>query len=490
MNILISWIGNTDLLSALENEPGRNGPIGQALLEGSFNRAILLDNYRDDRVPRFQQWLLSLTSIEAEIITATLSSPTDHKEIYEAARNCVNAVQQAFPDASLTFHLSPGTPAMAFVWMLLAPVYGAKLIESSLVKGVQTVQLPFAIAASFLPDAEITRLTQSTAPSHPAFVEIQGNSPAMREAIRRAQHVAPRNVTVLIDGESGTGKELFARAIHGSSQRSNGPFIAVNCGAIPPDLLEASLFGYKKGAFTGAINNKNGFFQAAEKGTLFLDELGELSASAQVKLLRALQERAVTPVGGTDAEPVDVRIIAATHKNLLQEVAEGRFRSDLFYRLAVALLHLPPLRQREGDIALLLEAALAKANAELGGHGKPMHKIFSDSAKKIMLSHPWPGNVRELYNTVMRAVLWSPGTVIDEESAQQALLAPQAGHTHLLERPLGHGFSLESLLAEVAYHYIARAETESDGTLKDASDLLGFKNYQTYAGWKKRYGKL
>lgn len=487
MNILTCWIGNTDLTCAVQNDPDNLGPIGQALREGDFAQAVLLDNYQDERVQVFSGWLQNLTGIKPEIHPISLTSPTSHKEIYEAARNLVRELQQRSPQANLTFHISPGTPAMALVWFLLAPSCGARVIESSRAKGVQPVQFPFEISAYFLPDKDLARLTEDTSPTHPAFVDILGNSKAIREVVAQAQHVAPRNVTVLIEGESGTGKELFARAIHGSSMRSKEPFVAVNCGAIPAELLESHLFGYKKGSFSGAVADAKGFFQEANKGTLFLDELGELPSAAQVKLLRAIQEQAITPVGGTKPQPVDVRIVAATNRNLMQEVAEGRFRSDLFYRLAVAILRLPPLRSREGDVELLLEAALQRANAELGEHGQVEHKKFSESAKKIMLRHSWPGNVRELHNTVMRAVLWSRGDVIDEEGARQALLPVSTGSCSILDRPIGNGFSLQKLVGEVAAHYIARAEEESGGVMKRSSDLLGFNNYQTFANWRDKY---
>jgi Response regulator containing CheY-like receiver, AAA-type ATPase, and DNA-binding domains len=488
MNILTCWIGNTDLTCAVNDEPDNLGPIGQALCNGDFSQAILLDNYQDDRIDVFSAWLHALTGIKPEIRPVSLTSPTSHKEIYEAARKLIRELQQKFPDANLTFHVSPGTPAMALVWLLLAPSCGAKVIESSRVKGVQPVQFPFEIAAYFLPDKDLARLAEDVPPAHPAFADILGNSRVIREAITQAQHVAPRNVTVLIEGESGTGKELFARAIHGSSLRNKGPFVPVNCGAIPAELVESHLFGHKKGSFSGATADSRGFFQEADQGTLFLDELGELPSAAQVKLLRAIQERAVTPVGGTKAQPVDVRIVAATNCNLMQAVAEGWFRSDLFYRLAVAILRLPPLRSREGDVELLLEAALQRANAELGERGQINHKKFSDSSKKIMLRHSWPGNVRELHNTVMRAVLWSRGNVIDEENARQSLLlSAGAGECSILDRPVGNGFSLQKLVGEVAAHYISRAEKESGSIMKKSSDLLGFDNYQTFANWRKKY---
>lgn len=486
MNILICWIGNTDLNCAERDELSNLGPIAQALSASDYDKAILLDNYKNARVGVFCRWLQKKVGIQPEVFSVTLTSPTNHKEIYDAARKLVADIRARYPNGELTFHISPGTPAMALVWLLLAPSCGARAIESSREHGVQAVQFPFEIAAYFLPDKEITRLAIDASPVHLAFADILYQSESMHEVVSQAQRIAPRDVTVLIEGESGTGKELFAKAIHGGSQRSSGPFVAVNCGAIPGELVESALFGHKKGAFSGAAQDAQGFFHAADKGTLFLDELGELPFAAQVKLLRVLQEKAVTRVGDIKPQAVDVRIIAATNRNLMLETAEGRFRSDLFYRLVVAMLRLPPLRERGKDVALLLDAILAKANHELLVRGKEKDKKFSDTAKKIMLRHSWPGNIRELHNTVMRAVLWSSGEVIDEQSARQALLLPEKSEPSVLERPLGNGFSLKSLLDEVAAHYIRRAESEAHGIKAQASALLGFKNYQTFSNWRDK----
>jgi len=488
MYILLCWIGNTDLVAAEKDDASDLGPIAQALKVGDYNQAIFLDNYQNERVNRYREWLVKQTSTSLEIKAISLSSPTNHKEIYQAARSIIHEIVRRYPEALLTFHISPGTPAMALVWMLLAPACGAKVIESSRERGVQVVQSPFEIAAYFLPDRELFRLTQSETLAHPAFKDILHKSDSMLRVVNQAIHIAPRNVTVLIEGESGTGKELFARAIHQGSLRAEGRFIPVNCGAIPAELLESQLFGYKKGAFTNAMKDTPGFFQAANGGTLFLDELGELTPNAQVKLLRALEERAIVPVGGTEEEPVDARIIAATNRNLFEEVVAGRFRSDLFYRLAVAILRLPPLRERGDDFDLLMDNALAKANEELSRHGGPIHKFFSESAKNIMRQHSWFGNVRELNNTIMRAVLWSPAEIIDEETVRDVLLSSAKQQSNILDRSLTNGFSLKKLMDEVAAHYLGRAMSEADGVKAKAAKMLGFDKYQTLSNWLKRYG--
>jgi len=248
-------------------------------------------------------------------------------------------------------------------------------------------------------------LSRSQAPS----IDIIGHSRVMQDVFALIAKVADSNTTVLINGETGTGKELVARAIHLNSPRCKGPLVQVNCAAIPDTLIESELFGHEKGAFTGALHQRRGRFEEAHGGTIFLDEVGELSASAQVKLLRVLQERRFQPIGSSRVVSVNVRIIAATNRNLETDIASGRFRPDLFYRLNVFPLSLPPLRDRGSDIILLADHFIAKYAQELG---KPVKKIAT-SVLEIFLSYQWPGNVRELENCIERAVLVATDEVIE-----------------------------------------------------------------------------
>jgi transcriptional regulator with PAS, ATPase and Fis domain len=343
------------------------------------------------------------------------------------------------------------------------------------------------MTAEYLPDQTLITLSESRPALTPAFTDIIHQCGSMRRVLERAQRIADREVPVLIEGESGTGKELLALAIHRSGPRRDHAFQAVNCGAIPHNLLESSLFGHKKGAFTGAVSEAKGYFREADKGTLFLDEIGELPLAAQVTLLRALQENEVVPVGETKAVPVDVRIIAATNRSLIQEVAARRFRSDLFYRLAVAVLRLPPLRERQGDMAPLLEDLLAKINEELKLQTDAYKKI-SPAAKNFMLTHPWPGNVRELENTLKRAYIWAAGETITEDEAREAVLSiPHIGPEAILGRPLGDGFSLDALIGEVTRDYLDRAFREAGHNKTKAAKLVGFASYQKFDYWFKRY---
>ncbi len=236
-----------------------------------------------------------------------------------------------------------------------------------------------------------------------------GRSKGWLDVLRLAETVAPTDSTVLIQGESGTGKEVVARYIHDLSTRAEGSFLSINCGALPESLLESELFGHVKGSFTGAVKDKLGLFAAAAKGSFFLDEIGETTPAIQVKLLRVLQQREVIPVGGTEAVPIETRLIAATNRDLEEEMKRGGFRSDLFYRLNVFALHLPPLRQRRDDIPLLIDAFLGRGAEQSGG----MMKRLSADALEAMMEYNWPGNVRELENALERAAILSKGELID-----------------------------------------------------------------------------
>lgn len=238
-----------------------------------------------------------------------------------------------------------------------------------------------------------------------------GNTKIWLDLLRLAETVAPTDSTVLIQGESGTGKEVLARFIHELSNRSAGPFLSINCGALPEGLLESELFGHVKGSFTGAVKDKTGLFTAAANGTFFLDEIGETTPATQVKLLRALQHREVIPVGATDAVPVDTRLIAATNRDLEQDIKVGRFRSDLYYRLNVISIHLPPLRQRRDDIPVLAEHFLHR----IASNRKEPVKRLQPAALEALREYQWPGNVRELENALERAVILSSGDQIGIE---------------------------------------------------------------------------
>ena len=420
-------------------------------------------------------------------------------EIYEAVVSRVKEVVDTYgPDTELTFDLSPGTSAMAAVWIILAKTrFPAVLLESSREHGVRVASVPFDISAEFIPDLlrkpdeALERLTAGLPPEAPEFDEILHRSPVMKRLIAMARRVAPRKIPVLIEGESGTGKELLARAIHRASTRRDRRLVAVNCGAIPEELVESQLFGHKKGSFTGATRDHIGFFEAAHQSTLFLDEVGELPLSAQVKLLRVLQEGEALPIGGDEPVKVDVRIITATNRSLADEVVQGTFREDLFYRLAVAVLRIPALRDRPGDLTLLIDRLLEQINQESDTEPGHRHKILSVNANNLLLAHNWQGNVRELQNTLRRMVVWSSNDTITADEVREAIL-PAPSHikdkNNILDRPISDGIDLNGLISQVARHYLERAMVQTSGNKTQSAKLLGFSNYQTFTNWLKRYG--
>jgi two-component system response regulator AtoC len=296
------------------------------------------------------------------------------------------------------------------------------------------------------------------------FENVIGRSAALREVLDVAERVAPYPTTVLITGESGTGKEAVARAIHRASPRGEMPFVAVNCGAIPEQLLESELFGHEKGAFTGAERAREGLVAEANGGTLFLDEVGELPAPLQVKLLRVLQERTVRPVGGSQERSVDVRVLAATSRDLVEEVEAGRFREDLYYRINVVHLHLPPLRARPEDIAGLAEHFLARHGERLGiaNDGLPAELL------PILTRYAWPGNVRELENVLERALVLSGGPLAEEH-----LPAHVRGANPPFAVPVdGDDLSVKRRLPALERELIARALERTRGNRTRAAEIL------------------
>ncbi|MCU0571511.1 MAG: sigma-54 dependent transcriptional regulator [Syntrophobacteraceae bacterium] len=301
---------------------------------------------------------------------------------------------------------------------------------------------------------------------------IIGESPAMHKVYELIGRVAATSSNVLITGESGTGKELVAKAIHRQSARCSRPFVAVNCGGVPETLIESELFGFKKGAFTGATANKKGLVEAAQGGTLFLDEIGELSLSLQVKLLRLLQEKTIKMIGGTEDIPVDARIITATNRDLEQMVIESTFREDLYYRLNVLPIRLPPLRERRGDISLLAEHFLAKFRKEFG---KDIRKI-SSYAMDLLNNYDFPGNVRELENIVERGVALESSSIVLPESLTLAAYkrkAQNGSHADPLPSLPMQTTNLDQFLADLEIKMLQNALQMAHGVKLKAADLLG-----------------
>jgi len=318
---------------------------------------------------------------------------------------------------------------------------------------------------------------------------IIGVSTAMEHLKDTIRTVASTQSTVLIYGESGTGKELVARAVHSCSPRASDPFVSINCGAFPETLLESELFGYVKGAFTGANQNKRGLFEVADRGTIFLDEIGEMDLSMQVKLLRVLQERCVRPVGGTDEVAIDVRVIAATNRDLERQVAENSFREDLYYRLNVIPILVPPLRERREDVPLLVNHFVKKYAKSAG---RNISQVSSDSLAQLS-SYEWPGNVRQLENTIERAVALETGEVLNIQLPMERARAKAAAAgvgVDAVSVPSGavlpDGMDMEKYVADIERSLLKSALKQADGVQTRAADVLKI-SYRSFRHLMKKY---
>ncbi|GIX24617.1 MAG: acetoacetate metabolism regulatory protein AtoC [Caldimonas sp.] len=367
--------------------------------------------------------------------------------------------------------LAPQLPCV----VLTAHASGANTIEAMrlgafdhLTKPLGRQDLQEVVRRALAQRAALAQTPATALPPDATAHELVGSSEAMRRVLKRIGQAAASDVTVLVLGETGTGKELVARALHRHSERRDGPFVAINCAAVPAELLESELFGHVKGAFTGATQDRLGCFRQADGGTLFLDEIGDMTLAMQAKMLRVLQQREVTPVGAHHSHPVDVRVVAATHRPLHEMVAQGRFRSDLWYRLNVLSIELPPLRERLADVVLLAEHFLRAS-----GSGKRL----SPAAARALLGHRWPGNVRELRNAIERAVALTSGPVIEPAALGLEAAAAAAGGPSL---DIDWDGPLEPALATVERMMLQRALAAAGGNRAEAARRLGLHRQQLY----------
>lgn len=487
--ILVAFVGEQDLRAV--DSPNADslllgaGPIAWTIARISLDEIILINPKPSKEFNTYLRWLKSITETNIMVFQVSQeaydSGNSNHMALLGACKKCIDKLENT---ESLFILSSHGNIFNSSVTGRILKNLDEYVLKSQKTGEIKFIKVPFNndMFKSIQRDVVLEKLVSGLSPMpHPEFENLIYINDQMRRLVEKAKTVSRLNVTVLIQGESGTGKELLARAIHKASLRNEEPFVAVNCGAIPSGLVESEFFGHIKGSFTGAVNNRDGYFRCANNGTLFLDEIGELPLAAQVKILRVIQEGELTPVGTTQAVPVNVRIVAATNRLLAREVAHGRFREDLFYRLAVAILNIPPLRDRIEDIDPLVDHILK----EVGD--KQNTKIHS-SARTLLKRHRWPGNVRELQNTVYRATLWS-GNVIMAKDIQEALLADASPPgDQIFDHPFTSSFELQSVLDDVARHYLARAIKEAGGNKTKAAKMLGFKNQQTLTNWLIRTG--
>jgi DNA-binding NtrC family response regulator len=492
--VLLTWLGRHDLDGKSDAKPG---PIASVALNSDwpFDEIRILVSGWFDEVSAYEHWLKAVLSKQnrhpiISVRKCELGSPIDYPGIYKVCR--AELSELADENAKTTLNLTSGTPAMAANWLLLGKgVFDTKLVQTSVQGGLSVVELPFDISLEYLErqDSQLGNISGSTPDVDTHFEHLESKTLLMQDVVSLAKKLAARNVPVIIQGETGTGKEVMAEAIHNASQRAARPLIAVNCAAIPESLIDSHLFGHRKGAFTGADANRNGCFDEAEGGILFLDEVGELSLEAQAKLLRALQKNEVTTVGDSKPHRVDVRVIAATHRDLLSMVEQGDFREDLFYRLAIGVIQLPPLRKRVEDIPALVRVLLEQLNEEAQSQPGYLSKNISESAIKFIEAQSWPGNIRELWNTLLRASIWSDGSELTAEHLQKAMIERSGVKPKNTPLPdLGQGFDINEVLDKTKRYYAEEALKATAGQKGKAAKMLGLANHQTLGNWLKQWG--
>lgn len=491
MAYLYSWLGNSDI--RLIEDPEHPGPLCQALLAGKPRRAYILSNAGTQVTGGYVKHLtrrLNAHGVECSVteLEVDLEDPTDYQEIYLI----VHRILQENPPGTggRVFHLSPGTPAMAALWIVFSQSsFPARLIQSSREQGIRDVNLPFELEARNLPGISslLSRLMAEEERGDSAFSHIVHSHDSMKRLISRARKASAFDIPVLVMGESGTGKELISRALHNSGPRKDAPFVSINCGAIPRELMESELFGHVRGAFTGAEGEHLGAFRQAQGGSLFLDEIGELPPDLQVKLLRVLQDGEVKPLGAAKPVATDVRVIAATNRYLPGEIHGGRFRADLFYRLAVAILQIPPLRDRRKDIRIITEYLLNEINDEFRSVDPQWElRTLHADALEFIDTYSWPGNIRQLSNTLKQAALWSETHIISREEIMDLLSftagTPRAAEYGEFSRTAGLRDELDEIAKTRIIESLERNRWQIGNTARD----LGFSNHQTLSNWMKR----
>lgn len=480
MRILLTFTGFHDPYGVgLVGDEEQAGPILSLVKEAKFHRLIIFSTPNTERNTR--DTISALASSRPELAVEqrhlNLDDPTDYLAILRALREHISEITAVTPGADYFISVTSGTPQMHACWLLLAASgeIPARIInvrpqrfisrDRPLVSELDFTRVEFPVVRSGLafagqveesPDFE-TALRE---------LGVVGDHPSMYHALETGAMLAPTSYPVLILGETGTGKELLARFIHLLSKRPHERFVPLNCGAIPNELVESVLFGHKKGAFTGAVSDQDGKFVQADGGTLFLDELGELPLDVQTKLLRVLEDGMVESLGARRARKVDVRIIAATNRNLSRAIKQGRFREDLYYRLNVGEIMLPPLRERRSDIPKIALHVLDQVNQKLR---RP--KRLSAGALTRLQNQTWAGNIRELQNALERSLLLSKKDVLEADDL--LISEPTRGTDPLSALPdPQQGFSLEEYLSSVRKQLILRALELANNNQSEAARLL------------------
>ncbi len=478
-SLLLSFVGNRDPYVEHSED---FGPVLSLLQARPFDRVILFCTGSDylERAKMVEDICRGFgCGASFRDVSLELESPIDYEEILQKLGRALEELRPELAGARVSVLLDPGTPQMQTGWFLLAK---SGVLEARLLQGIPPRFAAGAykvrevnLESSVLPQVRMP--TPMKAREAEAMMEeerLVGTHPAFLEVLEKARRVAAYDISVLIQGETGTGKGLLAQLIHENSGRSRGPFVSLNCSAIGASLAESELFGHVKGAFTGAEHNRPGRFRTAEGGTLFLDEIGDLPPEVQPKLLRALEEKTILPVGADAELKVNVRILAATNQDLAKLIEQGRFRRDLYERLAQLVLRLPPLRERQTDIPLLIRRFLQEWNIKY-----EEEKQISKEAMRYLLDYPWPGNVRELANSVT-AMCGSCTPNLRRPIPPELLPVAirehfrRPGSTPELTLSLpGSGLELKALLFQIEKHFYQQALRCSKGNKEKAAALLG-----------------
>ncbi len=495
MYILLTWLGTKDIDNMSE---GRLAAIASIAVKSKipFDKIVILANQREEVWSEFENFIQKRLAIagrpaaEVAVKQAHIESPIDYPTIARETERWVGKLSDEADQ--LTINLTSGTPAMTVLSVLVGKgKSNVHFVQVSPDNELIAADIPLDFGREYIRSAAKNQASGAVASPKlaDAFSSITALSSEMQQVVTKAKRVATSEVPALILGETGTGKEEMAKAMHKASLRADKPMKTVNSGALAPSLVDSTLFGHKKGAFTGADKDYPGLFEQADGGTLFLDEVGELSLDIQVKLLRAIQQGEVTPLGSTETKTVDVRVIAATHQNLPQLVAEGKFREDLFYRLAVGIITIPSLKQRLADIPAIVSQLTAQINKAGAKHPAYIGKEISEDGIKFICEQPWPGNIRELWSTLNRAFLWSNSPVVNRHDLSKAMLTrPIESDDVSISLTFHDKVDIVQLTDNFQKKYVEAALKASGNVKKHATQMLGLKDHQTLTNWMKRLG--
>ncbi len=495
MHTLLTWLGNRDLDNMQQD---KNAAIAGLAVKANphFDKIVILANDKEESWSRFESFLkkrlatIGRPNSDIRIYKAHIDSPIDYPSIAKETEKWISKLSEEAD--TLSINLTSGTPAMTTLSVLIGKgKANTRFLQATPNNELIDVEIPIDFGSEYIRSASrnIAHLATSNPKLDSAFSAIAAKSPSMQDTVGKAKRVARSEVPVLILGETGTGKEVMAQAIHGASLRAGQPLKIVNCGALAPNLVDSTLFGHKKGAFTGADKDYPGLFEQADNGTLFLDEVGELTLDIQVKLLRALQQGEITRLGDTKTINVDVRVIAATHQDLNKLVAQGKFREDLFYRLAVGVIRIPALRERLEDIELIVSQLVDQINQSASKHPDYKSKKISNNGIKFISGQRWSGNIRELWSTLNRAFLWSDNQVIDENELAKAILdRPLIEEDLAISLTFNDKVDIAQLTDNYQKKYVEAALKASGNVKKHATQMLGLKDHQTLTNWMKRLG--